>query len=415
MDNVIARNVARYRALRANNQAKIDAGMHDYSLIAALLKPSNEVTLHSRFLYSMLNPTGLHYQGSAFLACFLAALPRPLNGLVNIARARVVREKGNIDLMITDGENVLIVENKIHAIDQRYQISRYIAHVQRSIFAGETAIEGRLAIIYLSKGRSRPSHDSQSHVGFAFIEGELRWEGLPNGLHDTPIVHSLPDLAVGTRIPFFHFAYFPALSDWVDRCAEIAPAGDIRQAFREYGKVLERLRNPRGWRKVMSLDSYALSLCDEEQREMYAFMVDAQVALDRFIAARIVSGFVEVFGEQTVAHSGPFHLFDQASVRNWLNRPRGREWSDIGFVIHGEAGEQIAVALGTKYAYVGPLRDQALWSEDRLQETRVPVGDVRAAVRTESDGVYRFLDAVLTLARQCGARVEGSLETRLTQ
>jgi len=67
MEELAKRCLKHYQSLNANKQQQIKEGMHDYSLITSMLKPSNEVTLHSRFLCSMLNPKGAHYQGNVFL------------------------------------------------------------------------------------------------------------------------------------------------------------------------------------------------------------------------------------------------------------------------------------------------------------------------------------------------------------
>lgn len=146
MDEVAGRCLDKYRSLKADNKRRKQEGMHDYSLIASMLKPSNEVTLHSRFLCSMLDPKGVHYQGGTFLELFLNELPERIwgqNGVrIDPERARVLREKNSIDILIHDGERALIIENKINAPDQSHQISRYIGCVQKKLFAGKQDLAG---------------------------------------------------------------------------------------------------------------------------------------------------------------------------------------------------------------------------------------------------------------------------------
>ncbi len=119
-----------YRGFEQQRSEQIKAGMHDYCLLTSVLPANDEERLHSRFIYSMVNPAGLHYQGSKFLRIFLQQLPQALRDFIKLEQAMVVREKGQIDLLIHDGERYLIIENKLNATDQKYQITRYIKHVR---------------------------------------------------------------------------------------------------------------------------------------------------------------------------------------------------------------------------------------------------------------------------------------------
>lgn len=103
-------------------------GLNDYNIFTSLLKASDEVRLHSRFIFSLLNPEGDHYQGTLFLEKFIEAIGLSEFGL-NIDQATVHKEYKNIDLYITDGEKHIIIENKIWAEDQRCQIIGYINKV----------------------------------------------------------------------------------------------------------------------------------------------------------------------------------------------------------------------------------------------------------------------------------------------
>ncbi|KJS34182.1 PDDEXK-like family protein [Stutzerimonas kunmingensis] len=403
MDEVAGRCLERYRSLKADNKRRKQEGLHDYSLIASMLKPSNEVTLHSRFLCSMLDPNGLHYQGGAFLELFLKALPERIwgcnGGRLDPERAKVLREKGSIDILIYDGERALIIENKINAPDQPYQISRYIGCVQKKLFAGEQDLTGRLAVIYLSARRSQPS--SNSMTGFSLINGMLRWKGVGQ-----PTPHSdLPDLQLGFEIPFHHFPYFPSLTQWAESCAEKAPVGGIRNAFEEYRLVLDRLQRPKSWKKVMSLDSYAMSLDDEDQRDMYAFMVEAQTALDRFIAARLFEGLRALFGETALMEHGPFRKLDEESLFNWLTKQgKDKDWGRVGATLDAPV-QPVALVLASEFAYMGVMSERPLWDEECKDANQIPGGGVRRLLRTQHDGVYRFLEYIRERAELCGVRV----------
>jgi hypothetical protein len=60
-----------YQLFTKKRDAQKARGINDYSLLASVLDVNDEVRLHSRFLYSLLDPRGNHYQGGLFLELFL--------------------------------------------------------------------------------------------------------------------------------------------------------------------------------------------------------------------------------------------------------------------------------------------------------------------------------------------------------
>jgi len=41
-------------------------GLNNYNILTSVLNKSDEVRLHSRMIFSLLNPNGTHYQSSYF-------------------------------------------------------------------------------------------------------------------------------------------------------------------------------------------------------------------------------------------------------------------------------------------------------------------------------------------------------------
>lgn len=99
---------------------------HGFNVFSILLKSGDEVNLHSKFIYELLNPHGSHSQGSLFLDLFLKQL-----GLAIETQGMVAsREKYNIDILLQSSSEAVIIENKIFTEDHSYQLSRYYQNMQ---------------------------------------------------------------------------------------------------------------------------------------------------------------------------------------------------------------------------------------------------------------------------------------------
>src|SRR5690606_39478312 len=144
----------------------IKQGKNDFNLLGSVLSVNDEVRLHTRFLYALLNPKSRHYQGTRFLELFLACIGR--EGWLNTDAVEVRKEfcpaekSEQIDLFLSDGNRQIVIENKLNAKDQEGQVKRYLKAVGAT--SGETA-ENTL-FIYLTKSRKQPSPNEigRAHV-----------------------------------------------------------------------------------------------------------------------------------------------------------------------------------------------------------------------------------------------------------
>lgn len=122
---------------------------------------SSEVRLHSSLLAEFLNPHASHGQGSLYLNIFINHLIDLKDMPFDIDSAKVEVEKyigminkdrtkgGRIDILLSDKkDNRIIIENKIYADDQLYQLERYYNFDQNAI------------IVYLTLDGSQPSKKS---------------------------------------------------------------------------------------------------------------------------------------------------------------------------------------------------------------------------------------------------------------
>ncbi len=154
-----------YKQFKKKQNKQRLRGLNDYNVFSALYPDcSNEVHLHSGFIYSLLNPDGEHYQGPLFLDLFIKAIGLESFGL-DIESAYVKKEHHNIDIYISDGNKHIILENKIFAQDQEKQITRYIKKIESEIIKekGNNPNDNpsdSIYVLYLSLDRDMPNSNS---------------------------------------------------------------------------------------------------------------------------------------------------------------------------------------------------------------------------------------------------------------
>lgn len=141
-------------------------GIHDYNVFDVL--EAKEVK-HSKFIASLLDPKGLHYQGDLFLNKFIEVCGIDDFGL-DTSNAQAYREYKNIDIYITDGNKHIIIENKIwDASDQDKQIYRYIETIKNE---NSSLDNDRILVLYLTPNDGKkPSQKSLN--GFEIKDGFL--------------------------------------------------------------------------------------------------------------------------------------------------------------------------------------------------------------------------------------------------
>lgn len=124
------------KLLAKNNEIKEyeRAQGNSFNIFNVLGMTSNEVKLHSALIVELLDPKGSHGMKDLFLKAFIETLDISDFNL-KTKNASVEKEKyvgrktqtegGRLDIMITDTQKVIIIENKIYAHDQGNQLLRY--------------------------------------------------------------------------------------------------------------------------------------------------------------------------------------------------------------------------------------------------------------------------------------------------
>ena len=146
-----------------------------FNIFSVLRLEAKEVRLHSAFLAELLKPKGSHGLGKQFLELFLNMVVRKNkeNFYFEIENAKVhveyyigiisedKKSGGRIDLLIEDGKaTAIIIENKINAGDQEYQLLRY------DDFAKD--IYKNYKLLYLTKDGGEASEYSTGKENFKY-------------------------------------------------------------------------------------------------------------------------------------------------------------------------------------------------------------------------------------------------------
>jgi hypothetical protein len=118
----------------------------NYNIFSVMSMETDEEFTHSRIIGNLLNPKGKHGCGDFFLKKFVEQLNNlfdqnqlydlKLNDFGTLVNERIVERYagevdntnisgGSIDIVIEDDKQILLIENKIYASDQKYQLARY--------------------------------------------------------------------------------------------------------------------------------------------------------------------------------------------------------------------------------------------------------------------------------------------------
>ncbi|WP_096029667.1 PD-(D/E)XK nuclease family protein [Campylobacter lanienae] len=191
-------------------------GIHDYNVFDVL--EAKEVK-HSKFIASLLDPKGLHYQGDLFLNKFIEVCGIDDFGLDTL-NSQVYREYKNIDIYITDGNKHIIIENKIwNADDQDKQIYRYIETIKKE---NSLLNNDGILVLYLTRNDGKkPSQKSLN--GFEIKDGFLE-KG-------------------NDKIPYKHIICSDILK-WLNEVKiEIVNLTDLNVIITQYEKAVKNLIN----------------------------------------------------------------------------------------------------------------------------------------------------------------------------
>jgi len=229
-------------------------GLHDqheahrhesFNVFSVLAIERDEVNLHSRFLWALLDHRKPPGHSRENLADFLQRLG--ISGFDH-DRASVDREWNNIDLLVRDQSSMqaVIIENKIGAPDQPGQLARYAKQVRGY----------NQHVLYLTLDGHEASEDSAGGIDYQCIsyrDHVVPWlKGCQQRAYDEPELREsvaqyvrLIEKLTGTD---FSEAYMNDLKELCLRDGNILLVHDLDQAMTEAKiSLLERL-----WREIES-------------------------------------------------------------------------------------------------------------------------------------------------------------------
>ena len=166
--------------IKDKNDAVLDATGGRFNIFKILGVNQHE-TAHSKIIASFLNPKGTHGMKERFLELFLAECfsEEELRGFNFDCKNAVVKtessaptdeKQGRIDIFISSGAKLIVIENKLLAGDQSHQLKRY-AEYSKNNSAG-------FKILYLTKDGHEASEQSGGGIEYKKISyGEeiLSW------------------------------------------------------------------------------------------------------------------------------------------------------------------------------------------------------------------------------------------------
>ncbi len=238
-------------------------GLNNYNILTTVLKESDEVKLHSKIIYSLLDTNGEHYQSNLFLDKFLEVLNIE-NFKFNTENCSVYREYKNIDLYITDGNKHIIIENKIYAKDQKEQIKRYIEEIEKN----KELSEKDILVIYLSLDGKNPT---------SYSLGDLK-------IKNNFIERKFDKIAIYKSI-----SYKDELLKWLKKSQyEVQNITNLNEVFNQYIDVVKMVTNQYK-EKVVSLSDYLV-----ENESVYKMAVKVHSELPKARKKIIDNFFQEV-------------------------------------------------------------------------------------------------------------------------
>lgn len=158
-----------------------------FNVFTTLLKASDEVRLHTRFLAQLLNPTGTHDCGDLFLQLFFQMLqvhpplthdgeeqevePSQFQGEQWSIETETRKNKGQLDILLSASSAAIVIENKIYHHEGHRQIARYGEYLQSLPHEDSSKI-----LLFLTlNGSEATTHEGHFYLRLSYHTHILEW------------------------------------------------------------------------------------------------------------------------------------------------------------------------------------------------------------------------------------------------
>jgi hypothetical protein len=285
-------------------------GLNNYNLLSSVLKIHDEVRLHTRMIYSLLNRDGDHFQKELFLDIFLKNLKLD-NFDLNSANSKVYKEYKGIDLYITDESKHIIIENKVNANDGKNQIKKYIEAIKKD---NNDALSNDILVVYLSLNREKPS---------------------PYSLEDLAVEKNYIMNSDGEKVTLFKSIHYKnEILNWLKESQyEVQNITNLNESIGQYIEVVEKLTSQHK-EKIMSVSDFIT-----EDLEKYKLAMEIQNSMPK-VRKEVVDKFftdvqnelgsklggdwiLEIKGNLAKRYHFPFRIYK----KNWNNLIFGFEFN----------------------------------------------------------------------------------------
>ncbi len=152
----------KYRKLK-----EIESNSSRFNIFSILRDSSDEVNLHSKFIYELLNPLGSHGMRDSFLNLFLEIVGLEKYRVENF---KVYREKHNIDILLLSQSKAIIIENKIYTSEHSDQLKRYFETIKERGYRDEN-----IEIIYLTLFGTKPESLKSRVINISYRDEIREW------------------------------------------------------------------------------------------------------------------------------------------------------------------------------------------------------------------------------------------------
>lgn len=262
----------------------------NFNIFKVMFNESDEVNLHSKFLYELLVGTKLSQE---FFQLFLQVLNLDFSNEKFI----VMREYKNIDLIIKNEKIAIIIENKIYAEDQEKQLYRYYETLRK-----ENYDKNSIYIFYLTLDGRDPSENS-----IYKLEGEKEINCI---------------------------SYAEDISEWLKLCMkESIFDNSLREILNQYRKiVLELSGKGNGGNSIMEIKNHIIT--SPENLEMAINLVDGLIEAKIEVQYTFWKDLEKALKDKNYVIENLFNQqYTRNSVSNFYRKSKNNKWYGMSFKI----------------------------------------------------------------------------------